>query len=692
MIPEKIGRYEIKAELGRGGMATVYRAYDPTFEREVALKILPRELLHDIQFRARFERESRTIAKLEHAAIVPVYDVGEEDGQPYFVMRCMNGGALTDLMADGPLPLTEVVRVIDRLAPALDYAHAKGIIHRDLKPANIMFDEDGEPYVSDFGIAKMAESKVTLTGGNIVGTPAYMSPEQAQGNEVDPRSDIYSLGVIVYEMLCGRQPFESDTPLGMAFKHVAEPIPHILDTIADLPVDIEIVLEKAMAKNKEDRFTTNLSFAAALAAVARGEKPDLKQTISRAAYRAQNTMPRATGQFQKSTTEIKKEQASRKWVYAAGGILVALALIFVLIQSMTGFGSIAPEASATPEPIITPSATVVAPTEAPSPTIPAAEATSAPAPSALGIGGADRVAFITDNKVWSVDLLDGSISQLTKDRDVKVGVQWLPDGNLVFINSTKKCAQIVDVKTNTVSTLVCFTGIEYFDAFRVSPDGTQVSISIDRLWYVLPYDTNFLTGSLSRQQMDAANGCIRYNRYPVLFTDWSADSKRLANLLLLPIRNGSADTVSVMDVHSCADPLTVEEFPGMKFTPEGYGDTLDIPAYDWDGVKRFVFNTFKRNDGYGELFYYEIGMNEPIKINPIDGSCCYRDARFSPDGQYLLFLFQDFRKGQQSATEMYYIPFDEIGTNVVFKPLSIPLSIFANPREKPGLELRPVQE
>src|SRR5512137_1126343 len=210
MIPEKIGIYQIKSEIGRGGMATVYHAYDPRFEREVALKVLPREMLHDPQFRTRFEREAKTIALLEHPAIVPVYDFGEEGGQPYFVMRYMTGGSLSDRIKKGPMSLQDAVHIFERIAPALDDAHAKGIIHRDLKPGNILFDQYGEPYVSDFGIAKLAASQTNVTGSGIVGTPAYMSPEQAQGVQIDGRSDIYGLGVILFEMLSGRQPYEGD--------------------------------------------------------------------------------------------------------------------------------------------------------------------------------------------------------------------------------------------------------------------------------------------------------------------------------------------------------------------------------------------------------------------------------------------------------------------------------------------------
>src|SRR5512137_2767515 len=249
--PKKFGRYVIKEEIGRGGMATVYHAYDPRFEREVALKVLPREMLHDMQFRTRFEREAKTIAALEHSGIVPVYDFGEEDGQPYFVMRYMTGGSLSDRMKKGPLTVAEAAQVMAHIAPGLDEAHAKNIIHRDLKPGNILFDQFNEPYISDFGIAKLAETQGTVTGSAIIGTPAYMSPEQAQGESIDGRSDIYGLGVILFEMLTGQQPYHGDTPMSVVVKQITDPVPHILDVRPDLPPDIEAIIGQAMAKDRK---------------------------------------------------------------------------------------------------------------------------------------------------------------------------------------------------------------------------------------------------------------------------------------------------------------------------------------------------------------------------------------------------------------------------------------------------------
>lgn len=270
MLPDKIGRYRIKAELGRGGMSTVYLAHDPHFDRDVAIKLLPRELLHHGNFRRRFNREAKIVASLDHPAIVPVHDFGEQDGQPYLVMRFMAGGSLTDRLIQGSMPIHEVSRIVSRLAPALDEVHQKGILHRDLKPSNILFDQRNDPFISDFGTAKFTfeHTKLTETGG-AVGTPAYMSPEQIQGEaNLDGRSDIYSLGIILFEMLSGQHPYQTNTPIGLAVKHIFEPIPNVRVMQPNLPLACQNIITKAMAKHPDDRFQTAVSFANQLADVA----------------------------------------------------------------------------------------------------------------------------------------------------------------------------------------------------------------------------------------------------------------------------------------------------------------------------------------------------------------------------------------------------------------------------------------
>jgi serine/threonine-protein kinase len=256
MTPEQIGRYEIEKELGRGGMAVVYLARDPLVNRKVAIKVLPRQFTFDPQFRARFQREAQVIAALDHPAIVPVYDFGEQGDQPYIVMRYMNGGSLSDrLKQQGPFSVQEAADILLRIGSALDEAHQKGVVHRDLKPDNVLFDDRDDAFVSDFGIVKVSEATVQYTGNAIIGTPGYMSPEQARGDiQIDGRSDVYSLGAIAYEMLTGKLPYHSDTPMGMAMKHIMEPVPNVLDANPTLPPSSATVISKAMAKEPNQRY------------------------------------------------------------------------------------------------------------------------------------------------------------------------------------------------------------------------------------------------------------------------------------------------------------------------------------------------------------------------------------------------------------------------------------------------------
>lgn len=259
---QMLGQYQITSQIGKGGMATVYKAYQVSMDRYVALKVVSGQVMDDPNFLKRFRQEARLIAKLEHPHILPVHDYGEEDGMPYMVMRFLEAGTLTELLETGPLPLSEIDRIFTQLTDALEYAHENGVIHRDIKPSNAMLDKRGGVFLTDFGIAKMVEGAspgLTATGA-ITGTPSYMSPEQAQGNKVDQRSDIYSLGIVLFEMLTGRVPFEAETPMAVLFKQILDPPPPLSTVRADLPYTLEIVLLKALAKKPEDRYPSMAAF------------------------------------------------------------------------------------------------------------------------------------------------------------------------------------------------------------------------------------------------------------------------------------------------------------------------------------------------------------------------------------------------------------------------------------------------
>ena len=213
MIPETLGPYRIERELGRGGMAVVYLAYHQRLERHVALKVLHEHLQHDADLVDRFLFEARAASRLEHRNIVVVYDAGQADGRDYIAMAYVEGESLADILqrVEGPLPPDFVISVIDQVSEALDYAHRRGIVHRDIKPSNILVRENGHVLLTDFGIAHAASMGAFTKAGSVWGTPQYMSPEQAAGLKVDGRSDVYSLGIVCYQMLTGEKPFRSDT-------------------------------------------------------------------------------------------------------------------------------------------------------------------------------------------------------------------------------------------------------------------------------------------------------------------------------------------------------------------------------------------------------------------------------------------------------------------------------------------------
>ncbi|MCD4684417.1 MAG: serine/threonine protein kinase [Anaerolineae bacterium] len=260
-----IGGYQILEEVGQGGMATVYRAHQLSITRDVAVKVLPRQFLRQANSLERFKQEANIVARLEHRAIVPVYDYGEYDGLPYIVMRYMDGGSAGDLLVTGPLTPARALEVLQQIAPGLDYAHQQGVLHRDLKPSNIMLDANGDAYVTDFGIARLlGDNAPSLTTSGVVGTPSYMSPEQAQGHDLDGRSDVYALGVVLFELLTGKRPFEGETPYSVAVKHVTATPPSACMMNPQLSRAVEQVLFKVLEKHREQRYQTASELAEGL--------------------------------------------------------------------------------------------------------------------------------------------------------------------------------------------------------------------------------------------------------------------------------------------------------------------------------------------------------------------------------------------------------------------------------------------
>jgi serine/threonine protein kinase len=318
-------------------MAAVYKAYQPATERFVALKVLPRQYAQDPDFVARFKREAKLLAQLQHPHILPIFDFGESEGYTYLVMPFITNGTLSNELTGAPLSLTRVRDIISQIALALNYAHSRGMVHRDIKPSNILLDEDRNCLLSDFGLARMAEvfSSLTTTG-MVLGTPMYMSPEQGSGTQIDHRSDIYSLGIVLYELLTGRTPYRAETPIGVIFKHIHDPLPSVRDLNPELPEAVEQVLLKALAKRPEDRFNSANEMAQALR-----KAIDYPQKFSIQTSKTPDAPP-----VQAQKKEFKETDGSKRqnlFLWFRGALLIGLAalliggIVFITNRAQTNF-------------------------------------------------------------------------------------------------------------------------------------------------------------------------------------------------------------------------------------------------------------------------------------------------------------------------------------------------------------------
>jgi len=254
------GRYELEKLVGSGGMSNVFRAHDRLLERTVALKILHEQYTRDEDYVERFRREARAVAQLTHPNIVTVIDRGEQEGRQFIVFEYIDGENLKELTNRGPLEVSEAIRLALQVARALSFAHERGLVHRDVKPQNVLLNEDGQAKVTDFGIARSLDVHGVTQTGTVLGTSDYIAPEQARGQKVDPKTDIYSLGVVLYELLTGAVPYPGDNFVAVAMRHVNEPVPSVLERRPDCPVRLDLAIQRAMSKDPDDRFESMAAF------------------------------------------------------------------------------------------------------------------------------------------------------------------------------------------------------------------------------------------------------------------------------------------------------------------------------------------------------------------------------------------------------------------------------------------------
>ncbi|WP_308211566.1 Stk1 family PASTA domain-containing Ser/Thr kinase [Microbacterium hydrocarbonoxydans] len=345
------GRYRVDELIGHGGMAKVYRGYDLTLGRAIAIKILDADLARDTAFRTRFRLEAQSASRMSHPSIVRVYDAGDPssstgDGSgepPYIIMELISGTLLKDIIARGPVPVEEAVRYVDGILEALDYSHRAGVVHRDIKPGNVMVTDRGQVKVMDFGIARaVSDSSSTVAETTqIIGTAAYFSPEQAKGEPVDARADLYSTGVVLYELLTGRQPFRGESPVAVAYQHVSEtPVPPT-EVNEDAPPSLDPIVLRALAKDPYQRYPDAAHFRAALDAAVSGQAPSRKE-IGALTSELYGPSPRQAQETARSLRQLSTDTTMARtqsgppvaWIWA-GVALLAVLLASVLFWVWT---------------------------------------------------------------------------------------------------------------------------------------------------------------------------------------------------------------------------------------------------------------------------------------------------------------------------------------------------------------------
>jgi len=504
-----IERYKILRELGRGGMAIVYRATDTMLDRNVAVKIILTENAgkeKTEKLLKRFNREAKTLAGLSHPNIVKVLDYGEHESAPYLVMEFISGGALKSRIGK-PIPYREAATLLAPVARALQHAHQQKIVHRDVKPENILINDSDQPMLSDFGILKLVDVEEShgLTGtGKIVGTPAYMSPEQIRGREVDGRADIYSLGIVFFEMLTGHKPYTANTPIELSLQHLHNPIPKAKQIVRDLPPEVDQIIAKAMAKNPEDRYPTMAAFAQAL--------DKISGTTAGAITAERRAMKAAE---EKQLMEKKKQEDGKKTTRAISplfiyttSIVIALFGIGTFVYRQALANSPSPTATAIPptstntpvssQPTASPTESIQA-TDTPIPqSTPEASTPSIISPNALGLDNVARVIQINrkdkvsvirmdwieennwlidagSNKVFFIDAKSASVvHEVGLDGGIPISMAVANKKVYILLNNSIKVIDIETFKVTQTISPISGGGI----SIAASPDGKLLALGI----------------------------------------------------------------------------------------------------------------------------------------------------------------------------------------------------------------------
>jgi WD40 repeat protein/predicted Ser/Thr protein kinase len=590
-IDRHIGEYHIVESIGSGGMGQVFKAYQPSFDRFVALKVLPEHMAEDPHYIERFEQEARIIAKLEHRHILPVYDFGHVGGVAYLAMRYLRGGTLKDLLiqSGGRVGMADAGRIITQMASALDYAHAQKIIHRDVKPSNILIDGRGDGYLMDFGIAKVMEATGHLTAtGGALGTPAYMSPEQGMGKPVDGRTDVYALGIILYQLVVGRVPFEADTPYAVIIAHSREALPLPSALRPGLPESLERVILKALAKDREDRFGTCGAMSAALSEALGQAGPSEDASTPFLGLSEQLAAARPSDEVTRDVRIAARRKPGRRRNI---GCMVLTGLAGLLIGAAIGIYQLLPLSARYYVPLI--SMLEPSPTVDSAVAIPLMRAATATQKALLALTPTAAPLESGRFQLHSQAITDIAFNPVTAASDWRMAAAS-QSGSIVITDSTGAVLLTIDSGGSAITTLAW------------SPDGTQVA-------------AGSANGSVSLWNADtgerpAVN--LVFHRQSITALAWSADGSQM-------VSGDQVGSIALWDMNTGERLITVQV--------EGA-----VVRLDWISSQQQVLIQAEVNKDYNRAILWNPSNNTQLQVDsPAGYVATSKLVIYSPDGRLI---------------------------------------------------------
>ncbi len=588
-VGETVGPYNITAFIGQGGMATIFKAHQLTLDRDVALKVIHPVLNQDRSFLIRLDREAAIVAKLNHPNIVPVYDYGECEGAHYLVMRYIQGKTLKTIMQEGRLETERILPIAHAIGDALAYAHAHGVLHRDVKPSNIMLDDEGGIYLTDFGLARLSASgESTLSRDMMIGSPQYVSPEQAMSEPIDERSDIYSFGIVLYEMFTGRVPFSEDTPYATVMAQINDPIPPPRSVSSLVPPAVEMVLDKALAKVPSQRYSSVSEMVTALENAVHGPTvTDDREKIPVIVNPFGPAAPPPAGNTAPPSKPLLPVALGtpppRRWLLIAGSILaifVIAVLAIALWSSRQQPAAVvnAPTNTPLPTPLVFPSPTLP-PTQPVQPTLTLPVAPLPPSATVVVVrpSATAAIAAATGKIAYTV-----ALSELPEQHSI-----WVANANGTDAHQVVEVAQ--------------------WGAF--SPDGKSLAfirpMSPDGV-YVANAD-----GTNQRRIIGSADTCC---------VQWSPDSKRLIYF------KGSLKQPASGSIYTT-------NLDGTEITAIGSGYN---PTFAPDG-NRIAYASCQANTSNCGLYVMDLKTKNPVMITRDNGA----NPQWSPRGDKLVYQADD---------------------------------------------------